>query len=67
MFRGGTSRFKYSHSVLLQAIGLQLVEEHYYDSNAKLQRCIKIGHAYSPTSFFVIVDAHAFPLILAFS
>ena len=58
MFRGGTSRFKYFHSVSLQAIGLQLVEGLYYDSNATLQRCIRIGGcAYSPTSFFTIVDA----------
>ena len=58
MFKSGTSRFKYFHSVSMQAIGLQLVEEHYYDSDAKLQRCIKVGgRAYSLTSFFVTVDA----------
>ena len=58
MFRGGKSRLKYFHSVSMQAIGLQLVEEHYYDSDAKLQRCIKVvGRAYSLTSFFDTVDA----------
>ena len=36
MFSSDTSMFKYYHSVSLQAIGLQLVKGHYYDSVAKI-------------------------------
>ena len=49
-----------------------MLEGHYNDSNARLQRCITVGgRAYSPTSLFhslqSCIIANAFPIISALS
>ena len=55
MFKGRASMFKYSHPGSLLAIGLQLVEEHYYDYDAKVQHCIKVVAVLIPQHLFFVI------------
>ena len=68
MFRSGTSILKYYHSVSLQAIGLQLLEGHYYDSVAKIMEMHRsrwLSLFSNTNSRSVIV--HTFPNVSALS